>query len=63
MNPAHVGKRIMRIMDLPNTEGFKFYGITEQNKFVECKVARRDNGQHYIVGEATYGEIIAWVHA
>lgn len=46
--------------NLPNKEGFKFYGIQIDGTVIECEVYKDDKGLHRIKGMA-YNLLKAWL--
>lgn len=51
---------IRPLRDLPNQEGFKFIGLTNNNDLGMCEVIKNDKGMHVISGEYTYLELKGW---
>lgn len=56
----------MPLSHLPNREGFRFVGIARDGETIDCKVARNEIGNHYVVdeinSEPVYSVLRGWLH-
>lgn len=56
-------KRELCLMaSLPNEDGFEFYGFAVDGWRYNCIVKKREDGTHYVTGDATFDQLIGWRH-
>lgn len=52
--------RYKNLAQLPNTRGYRFVGLCHDGREVECRVAQKPDGSHYVASPVEYRELRGW---